>query len=76
MDLSTLIETRIKTALPDATIELQDQTGTGNHYAAHVVSAQFRGKSRIQQHQMIYAALGDALDGPLHALALRTEAPE
>lgn len=70
------IERRIKAALPDATVEIQDLAGDGNHYAATVVSAAFRGKSRVQQHQLVNAAFGADLGTVLHALALQTRAPE
>ena len=69
------IERLIKEALPDAAVEIKDLAGDGDHYAAHVVSEAFRGKSRVQQHQMIYAALQGNMGGVLHALALTTAAP-
>jgi len=70
------IERLIKAALPDATVEIRDLAGDGDHYAAKVVSAAFHGKSRVQQHQMVYSALKDQMGGVLHALALQTAAPE
>jgi stress-induced morphogen len=70
------IERLIKTGIPDAQVSIQDLRGDGDHYAAHVVSASFRGKSRVQQHQMVYQALGGRMGGVLHALALQTGAPE
>lgn len=70
------IERLIKLALPDADVEIRDLAGDGDHYAAKVVSAAFRGKSRVQQHQIIYAALQGEMGGLLHALALQTAAPE
>ena len=66
------IETMIRAAFPDARIEVRDLAGDGNHYAANVVSAAFKGKSRVQQHQMVYAALKGRMGGELHALALTT----
>jgi len=69
------IETMIKTAFPDAKIEIKDLAGDGDHYAATVVSEAFRGKTRVQQHQMVYAALQGNMGGVLHALALTTAAP-
>jgi stress-induced morphogen len=75
MDASE-IERLIKTGIPDAQVSIQDLRGDGDHYAAHVVSASFRGKSRVQQHQMVYQALGGRMGGVLHALALQTAAPE
>ena len=71
-----LIEQMIKQALPDAIVEIRDLAGDGDHYAANVVSAQFKGKSRVQQHQMVYQALKGKMGGELHALALQTSAPE
>ena len=69
------IEAMIKAALPDAIVEIKDLAGDGDHYAATVVSAAFAGKSRVQQHQMVYAALKGRMGGELHALALETAAP-
>ena len=69
------IETLIKQAFPDAQVEIRDLAGDGDHYAATVVSEAFRGKSRVQQHQMVYAALKGNMGGVLHALALTTSAP-
>ena len=70
------IEKLIKEALPDATVSIRDLAGDGDHYAAEVVSEQFRGKTRVQQHQMVYEALKGNMGGALHALALQTSAPE
>lgn len=70
------IEMLIKEALPDARVEIKDLAGDGDHYAATVVSAAFRGRSRVQQHQMVYAALKGKMGGQLHALALTTSAPD
>ncbi len=70
------IEALIKAALPDATVNVEDLAGDGDHYAATVVSAQFRGLSRVKQHQIVYAALRGRVGGELHALALQTSAPE
>lgn len=69
------IERMIKEALPDAQVTIDDLRGDGDHYAATVVSAAFQGKSRVQQHQMVYAALKGRMGGQLHALALTTQAP-
>ena len=66
------IEALIRAALPDAQIRITDLAGDGDHYAALVKSAAFAGKSRIQQHQMVYAALKGKMGGALHALALET----
>ena len=73
---ATEIERRIKAALPDAEIEIRDLAGDGDHYAATVISESFRGKSRVQQHQLVYAALQGDMGGALHALALQTNVPE
>lgn len=70
------IESMIRAALPDARIEIKDLAGDGNHYAATVESSAFKGKSRVQQHQMVYAALQGRMGGVLHALALTTLAPD
>jgi stress-induced morphogen len=70
------IEALIKEALPDAKVTIRDLAGDGDHYAAEVVSESFRGKNRVQQHQMIYAALKGNMGGVLHALALQTSAPD
>jgi stress-induced morphogen len=69
------IESMIKAALPDAAVEITDLAGDENHYAAKVVSASFKGMTRIKQHQAVYAALGGRMGGVLHALQLTT-APE
>jgi stress-induced morphogen len=64
----------IKAGIPDAQVEMQDLAGDGDHWAATVVSAAFAGKTKIQQHQMVYAALGGRMGGVLHALKLTTMA--
>jgi len=69
------IEQLIKTAMPDAEITIEDLRGDGDHYAAHVVSSAFAGKTRVQQHQMVYEALKGRMGNELHALALQTSAP-
>ena len=70
------LEQMIRTALPDAEVEITDLRGDGDHYAAHVVSKTFIGKTRVQQHQMVYEALGGGMGDTLHALALQTSIPE
>lgn len=70
------IERRIRAALPDAEIDIRDLAGDGDHWAATVISETFRGKTRVQQHQMVYAAVGGDMGGALHALALQTSAPK
>ncbi|HUU67843.1 MAG TPA: BolA family transcriptional regulator [Methyloceanibacter sp.] len=69
------IERLIKEHFPDAQIRIEDLAGDGDHYAADIVSEAFRGKSRVQQHQMVYEALKGNMGGVLHALALKTAAP-
>jgi len=70
------IESMIKAAIPDAEVTIRDLAGDGDHYAATVISSAFKGKNRVQQHQMVYAALKGRMGGDLHALALQTAAPE
>lgn len=71
-----VIEAMIKESIPDARVTIEDLRGDGDHYAALVVSEAFRGKSRVQQHQLVYAALRGKMGGDLHALALQTALPE
>ena len=70
------IEHLIREAFPDAVIEIEDLRGDGDHYAATVVSAAFSGKTRVQQHQLVYRALKGKMGGELHALALTTRTPQ
>jgi len=69
------IEALIKESLPDAEVRIEDLVGDGDHYRAVIISEQFRGKSRVQQHQLVYQALGEKMGGELHALALSTSPP-
>ena len=69
------IEQLIKDALPNASVVIEDLAGDGDHYAARIVSAAFKGKSRVQQHQMVYDALKGNMGGVLHALTLQTSVP-
>ncbi|HEY8275747.1 MAG TPA: BolA family transcriptional regulator [Methyloceanibacter sp.] len=69
------IEKLIREGFPDAQVSIEDLAGDGDHYAATVVSEAFRGKTRVQQHQMVYDALKGQMGGALHALALKTSAP-
>ena len=71
MDLKE-IEKYIKEALPDASIEIQDLAGDGNHYSATVISSEFNGKSKIEQHKIVYNSLKGKMGNELHALALNT----
>ena len=70
------IERLIKASIPDAKVTIRDLAGDGDHYAATVVSASFKGKSRVQQHQAVYKALQGQMGGVLHALALQTAAAD
>ena len=69
------IERLIKAGIPDAEVTIRDLAGDGDHYAAIVVAESFRGKSRVQQHQIVYEALKAEMGGKLHALALQTSIP-
>jgi stress-induced morphogen len=69
------IERLIKAGIPDAEVTIRDLAGDGDHYAATVIAESFRGKSRVQQHQLVYAALKGEMGGKLHALALQTGIP-
>jgi len=70
------IAAMIRTALPDAQVEITDLAGDGDHYSARVTSASFAGKNRVQQHKMVYDALGGRMGGTLHALQLTTAVPK
>ena len=70
------IERLIKARIPDAEVTIRDLAGDGDHYAATVLAESFRGKSRVQQHQLVYQALQGEMGGKLHALALQTGTPE
>ena len=73
---SEKIEALIRAALPDAEIEIRDLVGDGDHYAARIVSKGFAGLNRVQQHQLVYKALGGRMGGELHALQLETTTPD
>jgi stress-induced morphogen len=73
---AALLERLIKESLPDAQVTIEDLRGDGDHYAAHVVSPAFKGKTRVQQHQLVYQALRGRMGTELHALALQTSAPK
>lgn len=66
----------IEDSLPGASVKIEDLRGDGDHYAAHVIFEGFRGKTRVQQHQMVYKSLKGRMGGELHALALQTGVPE
>ncbi len=70
------IEARIRAALPDAQVTLEDMTGTKDHWRARIVSTAFAGKSLVQRHRLINAALSEELKGPIHALTMDTLTPE
>ena len=70
------IASKIKQALPDAEVELQDLTGTADHWKASIVSAAFAGKSLVQRHRLVMAALAEELKGPIHALTLDVKTPD
>ncbi len=70
------IERLIKSRIPDASVTIRDLVGDGDHYAATVIAESFRGKSRVQQHQLVYEALKAEMGGQLHALALQTGTPD
>lgn len=70
------IAARIRAALPDAEVDLEDLTGTADHWRATIVSAAFAGRSLMQRHRMINAALAAELKGPIHALTLDTWTPD
>lgn len=72
---ATQIEVLIRQSLPDAQVTIRDLRGDGDHYAARVISSAFAGKTRVQQHQMVYQALQGRMGGELHALALQTDVP-
>ena len=67
------IKARIEAALPDARADVEDLTGGGDHFRATVISPVFAGRTRIQQHRLVYEVFGDDIGGPIHALSLRTE---
>jgi stress-induced morphogen len=71
-----VIRSRLLAAFPNASVDVTDLTGTQDHFQAVVVASAFDGKSRIEQHKLVYAALGELMDGAIHALALTTRAPD
>ena len=75
MNQSDIVQ-MIKEAIPDAEVQIEDLRGDGDHYAAYVRSAEFKGKTRVQQHQMVYKALEGRMGNELHALALQTSVPD
>jgi stress-induced morphogen len=69
------LEATLRQAFPDSDVEIIDLTGTNDHYQARIVSKSFEGKGKLEQHRLVYAALGEAMKGPVHALALSTYSP-
>ena len=70
------LENYIKESIPDSTVNIDDLRGDGDHYAAQIIAEEFKGKTRVQQHQMVYNAMGGKMGKELHALALNTSAPK
>ena len=75
MPSPTELEERIATALPGASVSVEDLTGGGDHFRAEIVSARFEGLSRIQQHKLVYEVFGDEIGGAIHALSIKTSTP-
>ncbi|HET6386591.1 MAG TPA: BolA/IbaG family iron-sulfur metabolism protein [Armatimonadota bacterium] len=71
-----MLKASIESSMPGSRVDVQDTTGTGDHFQVTVVSDRFVGKSRVEQHQMVHAALHEAIEGDLHALGLKTYTPE
>jgi stress-induced morphogen len=69
------LKTRIESALPGATADVQDLTGGGDHFRAEVISPHFEGLSRIEQHQLVYEVFGNEVGGAIHALSIKTSTP-
>ena len=76
MPLASDIKSRIEAAIPDASAEVEDWTGGGDHFRATVVSPAFVGQSRIEQHKLVYGVFGDEIGGAIHALSLKTSSQE
>jgi len=76
MPTSTELESRIRDALPGATVSVEDLTGGGDHFRAEVESDRFAGLSRIEQHKLVYSVFGDEVGGAIHALSIKTSTPE
>jgi stress-induced morphogen len=70
------IKQRIETAIPGASAEVEDWTGGGDHFKATVTAAAFAGRSRIEQHRLVYEVFGEEIGGPIHALSLKTQSPQ
>ncbi len=76
MPTAAEIKQRIEAAIPGAQAEVEDYTGGGDHFRATVVSPSFTGRSRIEQHKLVYGVFGDEIGGPIHALSLKTQVPQ
>ena len=76
MPSATELQQRIEAALPGARVAVEDLTGGGDHFRAEIVSEQFEGLSRIQQHKLVYDVFGAEVGGPIHALSIKTSTPE
>jgi stress-induced morphogen len=70
------LKQRIEAALPGARADVEDTTGTGDHFRAEIVSDRFAGLSRIEQHQLVYGVFGEDVGGAIHALSIKTSTPE
>ena len=70
------IKERIEQSIPGALVEVEDYTGGGDHFRATVTAAAFEGRSRVEQHRLVYEVFGDEIGGPIHALSLKTQTPE
>ena len=75
MPSASELKQRIEAAIPDARAEVEDLTGGGDHFRATVVAEAFAGRSRLEQHRMVYGIFGDEVGGPIHALSIKTETP-
>jgi stress-induced morphogen len=75
MPTSAELQERIRAALPDARVTVDDLTGGGDHFRAEIVSDRFEGLSRIQQHKLVYDVFGEEIGGPIHALSIKTSTP-
>jgi stress-induced morphogen len=75
MPAAESIKQRIEAAIPGAQAEVEDYTGTGDHFRATVTAAAFEGRSRVEQHRLVYEIFGSEIGGPIHALSLKTQTP-
>jgi stress-induced morphogen len=75
MPTAAELKERIETAIPGAQAEVEDYTGGGDHFRATVTAQAFEGRSRIEQHRLVYEVFGEEIGGPIHALSLKTQSP-